>query len=160
MQEEEKDVIVHQLSTSRGVKKSLKSLPRGLMLKKSLKSLRRGIGKAANNIKHYYKTTADSIPEWLTLYGDDERPNTEKSLVTLPIIPEACDTKLHPISFTFSRFVLKAVPYLSFSLLSKLVLFKPKKITTLEIVKTVKTLNLAKERILPNLTKKRILPKK
>ena len=155
MQEEEKDAIVHQLSTSIGVKKSLKSLPRGLMLKKSLKSLPRGIGKVANNIKHYYKTTADSIREWLTLYGDNEKPNTEKSLVTLPIIPEACDTKPHPISFTFSRFDLKAVPYFSFSLLSKLVLFKPKKkIITLfeevmEIMKTVKTLNLPKERILP-----------
>ena len=77
MQEEEKDAIVHQLSTSRGVKKSLKSLPRGLKLKKSLKSPR-GVGKAANNIKNYYKTTSDSIPECLTLYGDDEKPNTEK----------------------------------------------------------------------------------
>ena len=37
----------------------------------------RGVRKAANNIKHY-KTTADSVPEWLTLYGDDEGPNTEK----------------------------------------------------------------------------------
>ena len=65
MQEEEKDTIVHQLSTSRGVKKSLKFLPKG-------------VGKAANNIKHDYKTTLDSIPEWLTLYGDDGGPNTEK----------------------------------------------------------------------------------
>ena len=63
-QEEEKDTIVNQLSTPRGVKKSLKSLPRG-------------VGKAANSIKHC-KTTADSVPEWLTLYGDDEGPNTEK----------------------------------------------------------------------------------
>ena len=30
-----------------------------------------------NSIKHC-KTTADSVPEWLTLYGDDEGPNTEK----------------------------------------------------------------------------------
>ena len=37
VQEEEKDTIVHHLSTPRGVKKSLKSLPKGL--KKSLKSL-------------------------------------------------------------------------------------------------------------------------
>ena len=59
----------------RGVKKSLKLLPKGL--KKSLKSLPRRVRKAANNIKHY-KTTADSVPEWLTLYGDDEGPNTEK----------------------------------------------------------------------------------
>ena len=73
MQEEEKDTIVHHLSTPRGVKKSLKSLPRGL--KKSLKSLPKGFRKAANNIQHY-KTTADSVPEWLTLYGDDEGPNT------------------------------------------------------------------------------------
>ena len=73
--EEEKDTIVHHLSTPRGVKKSLKPLPKGL--KKSLKSLPRGVRKAANNIKHY-KTTADSVPEWLTLYGDDEGPNTEK----------------------------------------------------------------------------------
>ena len=65
--EEEKDTIVHHLSTPRGVKKCLKPLPKGL--KKSRK--------AANNIKHY-KTTADSVPEWLTLYGDDEGPNTEK----------------------------------------------------------------------------------
>ena len=64
MQEEEKDRIVHQLSAPRGVKKSLKSLPRG-------------VGKAANSIKHC-KTTADSVPEWLTLYDDDEGPNTEK----------------------------------------------------------------------------------
>ena len=64
VQEEEKDTIVHHLSTPRGVKKSLKSLPKG-------------VRKAANNIKHY-KTTADSVPEWLTLYGDDEVPNTEK----------------------------------------------------------------------------------
>ena len=62
--EEEKDTIVHHLSTPRGLKKSLKSLPRG-------------VRKAANNIKHY-KTTADSAPEWLTLYGDDEGSNTEK----------------------------------------------------------------------------------
>ena len=47
-------------------------------LKKSLKSLPRGVRKAAgNNIKHY-KSTADSVPEWLTLYGDDEGSNTEK----------------------------------------------------------------------------------
>ena len=37
----------------------------------------KGVRKAANNIKDY-KTTADSVPEWLTLYGDDEGPNTEK----------------------------------------------------------------------------------
>ena len=73
--EEEKDTIVHHLSTPRGVKKSLKSLPKEL--KKSMKSLPRGVRKAANNIKHY-KTTADSFPEWLTLYGDDEGPNTKK----------------------------------------------------------------------------------
>ena len=53
----------------------MKSLPRGL--KKSLKSLPKGVRKAANNIKHY-KTTADSVPEWFTLYGDDEGPNTAK----------------------------------------------------------------------------------
>ena len=64
VQEEGKDRIFHPLSTPRGVKKSLKSLPRG-------------IGKAANNIKHC-KTTADSVPKWLTLYEDDEGPNTEK----------------------------------------------------------------------------------
>ena len=64
VQEEEKDTIVHQLSTSRGVKKSLKSLPRG-------------VGKAINSIKHC-KTTAGLVPEWFTLYGDDEGPNTEK----------------------------------------------------------------------------------
>ena len=56
VQEEEKDTIVHHLSTPRGVKKSLKPLPRGL--KKSLKSLPKGVRKAANNIKHC-KTTAD-----------------------------------------------------------------------------------------------------
>ena len=64
VQEEIKDIIVHQFSTPRGVKKSLKSLPKG-------------VRKAANNIKHY-KTTADSVPEWLTLYGNDEGPNTKK----------------------------------------------------------------------------------
>ena len=73
--EEEKDTIAHHLSTPRGVKKSLKSLPKGL--KKSLKSLPKGFRKAANNIKHC-KTTADSVPEWLTFYGDDEGSNTEK----------------------------------------------------------------------------------
>ena len=61
VQEEENDTIVHQLSTSRGVKISLISLIR--KIKKSLKSLpTRGIRKTANNIKHY-KTTADSISE-------------------------------------------------------------------------------------------------
>ena len=75
VQEEEKDTIVHHLSTRRGVKSSLKPLPRGL--KKSLKSLPKGVRKAANNIKHC-KTTADSVPEWLTLYGNNEGPNTEK----------------------------------------------------------------------------------
>ena len=84
--EEEKDSIVHHLSKPRGVKKSLKSLPREVKkslkplpreVKKSLKPLPRGIRKAANNIKHY-KTTADSVPEWLTLYGDDEGPNMTK----------------------------------------------------------------------------------
>ena len=64
-QDEIKDTIVHQLSAPRGVKKSLKCLPRG-------------VGKAANSIKHC-KTTADSVPEWLTLYEDDERPNTERA---------------------------------------------------------------------------------
>ena len=73
--EEEKDTIVHHLSTPRGVKKSLKPLPREV--KNSLKPLPRGVRKAANNIKHY-KTTADSVPEWLTLYGGDEGPSTEK----------------------------------------------------------------------------------
>ena len=58
VQEEEKDTIVHHLSTPRGVKKSLKPLPRGL--KKSLKSLPKGVRKAASNIKHC-KTTADSF---------------------------------------------------------------------------------------------------
>ena len=86
MQEEEKDTIVHQLSTPRGVKKSLKSLPRGVKkslkslprgVKKSLKSLPRGVGKAANSIKHC-KTTVDSVPEWRTLYEDDEGQKTEK----------------------------------------------------------------------------------
>ena len=76
VQEEEKDTIFQQFSTSRGVKKSLKSLPRGV--NKSLRSLpSRGVRKETNNIKHY-KTTADSIPEWLTLRGDDVGPNTEK----------------------------------------------------------------------------------
>ena len=76
MHEEEKATIAHHLSKPRGrVKKSLKSLPREV--KKSLKSLPRGVRKAANSIKHY-KTTADSVPEWLTLYGDDEGPNTAK----------------------------------------------------------------------------------
>ena len=75
VQEEEKStIIVHHLSTPRGVKKSLKYQPRGV--KKSLKSLPRGVRKATNNIK--LKTTADSVPEWLTLYGDDEGSNTEK----------------------------------------------------------------------------------
>jgi len=45
VQDDIKDTIVHQLSTPRGVKKSLRSLPRG-------------VGKAANSIEHY-KTTAD-----------------------------------------------------------------------------------------------------
>ena len=75
VQEEEKDTIVHHLSTPRGVNKSLKSLPR--KVKKSLKSLPKGVRKAANNIKHY-KTTTDSVPEWSTLYGDDEASNREK----------------------------------------------------------------------------------
>ena len=75
VQEEEKDTTVHHLSTPRAVKKSLKPLPRGL--KKSLESLPKGVRKAVNNIKHC-KTTADSVPEWLTLYGGDEGPNTEK----------------------------------------------------------------------------------
>jgi len=70
--DEIKDTIVHQLSAPRGVKKSL---PRSV--KTSLKSLSRGVGKAANGIKHC-KKTADSVPEWLTLCRDDERPNTEK----------------------------------------------------------------------------------
>ena len=56
--------VQEEIKTPRGVKKSLKSLPKG-------------VRKAANNIKHY-KTTADSVPEWLTLYGNDEGPNTEK----------------------------------------------------------------------------------
>ena len=73
--EEEKNSIVHHLSKPRGVKKSLKSLPREV--KKSLKPPPRSVRKAVNNIKHY-KTTADSVPEWLTLYGDDEGPNTAK----------------------------------------------------------------------------------
>ena len=58
VQEEEKDTIVHQLSTLRGKKKLLKYLPRG-------------VRKAANNIRHY-KTKSESIPEWLTLYGGDD----------------------------------------------------------------------------------------
>ena len=69
-------IIVHHLSQPRGrVKKSLKCLPREV--KKSLKPLPRGVRKADNNIKHY-KTTADSVLEWLTLYGDDEGTNTAK----------------------------------------------------------------------------------
>ena len=73
--EEEKDTIVHHLSKPRGVKKCLKSLSREV--KKSLKPLSKGVRKVANNIKHY-KTTADLVPEWLTLYEDDEGPNTAK----------------------------------------------------------------------------------
>ena len=74
--EEGKDTIVHHLSKPRGrVKKSPKCLPREV--KKSLKPLPRGVRKAANSIKHY-KTTADSVPEWLTFYGDDEGANTAK----------------------------------------------------------------------------------
>ena len=45
VQGEEKDTIVHQLSTPRGVKKSLKYLPRGV--KKSLKSLPRGVQRSS-----------------------------------------------------------------------------------------------------------------
>ena len=76
VQKEEKDTIVQQFSTSRGVKKSLRSLPRGV--NKTLRSLpARGVRKETNNIKTY-KTTADSIHGWLTLRGDDVGPNTEK----------------------------------------------------------------------------------
>jgi len=76
VQDEIKDTkIVHQISALRGVEKSLRSLPREV--KKSLKSLPSGDEKAANSIKHC-KTTADPVPEWLTLYEGDERPNTEK----------------------------------------------------------------------------------
>ena len=49
----------------------------------------------------------------------------EESLVTPAA--EACYTKPHPISFTFSLLGLKAALHLPSSLLSKLVLFKPKK---------------------------------
>ena len=73
--EERNDRIVHHLSKPSGVKKSLKSIPREV--KKSLKPLPGRVTKAANNIKHY-KKTADSVPEWLTLYGDDEGRNTAK----------------------------------------------------------------------------------
>ena len=73
---------IPEISTKRNYKKALKSLPRG-------------VRKAANNIKHH-KTTADSVPEWLTLYGDDEGP----------AVPVACHTKPRPISFTFSLLVL------------------------------------------------------
>ena len=52
-QQEEKDTVLYQISTPRKVKKSLKSLTRG-------------VGKAAKNIQHD-KRTADSLPEWLTL---------------------------------------------------------------------------------------------
>ena len=96
------------------------------------------------------------------MYGDDERSNTEKlNLVTPPAAPAACHTKPRPISFAFSLLVLKAAPHLPFSLLSMLVLFKPKKclgaaviITAffneaMDIMKTVKTLNLAEKLILP-----------
>ena len=48
VQEREKDTIIHQLSTPRGVKKSQKSLPWGV--KKSPRSLPRDVGKAANNL--------------------------------------------------------------------------------------------------------------
>ena len=74
VQEEEKDTIVHQLSTPRGIKKSLKSLPRG-------------VRKAANNIKHY-KTTADSVPEFPTLYGDDIKGRKQRRELSSP----ACGT--------------------------------------------------------------------
>ena len=115
VQEEEKGTVVHQLSTPREVKKSLKSLPRG-------------IGKVANNIKHY-KSTADSIPEWFTLYETMKGQTQKKSLVTPPAVPVACDTKPCPISFTFSLLVLKVVLHLPFSVLSKLVLFKQNKMS-------------------------------
>ena len=85
VQEEEKDTIVHQLSTPTGVKKSLKYLPRGV--KKSLKSLLRGVRKAVNNIKHY-KTTADSVPEFPTLYGDDIKGRKRRRELSSP----ACGT--------------------------------------------------------------------
>ena len=62
VEEEEKDTIVHHLSRPRGVKKSLKFLPRG-GLKKSLKSLPKGVRKAANNIKHC-KPTAKWVNYW------------------------------------------------------------------------------------------------
>ena len=52
-QQEGKDTVLYQISTPR-------------KLKKSLKSLTRGIGKAAKNIQHYNRA-ADSVPEWLTL---------------------------------------------------------------------------------------------
>ena len=52
-QQEEKDTVLYQISTPRKVKKSLKSLTRG-------------IGKPAK-IFSSYKRTADSVPEWLTL---------------------------------------------------------------------------------------------
>ena len=81
VQEEEKDTIVHHLSTPRGLKKFLKSLPRGL--KKSLKSLPKGVRKAANNIKHC-KTTADSVPEWLTFGMETMKGRTQRRELSSP----------------------------------------------------------------------------
>ena len=85
VQEEEKDTIVHHLSTRRGVKSSLKPLPRGL--KKSLKSLPKGVRKAANNIKHC-KTTADSVPEWPSLCMETMKGRTQRRELSNP----ACST--------------------------------------------------------------------
>ena len=90
-------------------------------------------------------------------------------------VPVACHTKPRPIRLTFPLLVLKAALHLPFSLLSKLMLFNPKRKTkclgatviitaffneVMEIKKRVKTLNLAKKRILHDLAKKRILSKR
>ena len=124
VQDEIKDTIV-QLSVLRWVKKSLKSLSRSV--KKSLKSPPRGVGKAANILKPC-KTTADSVPEWLAIWRRLTAEHWEKSLVTQFAVSVACHTKPHPTSFAVSLPVLNAALHSPYSLLSKLVLYKPKEI--------------------------------
>ena len=113
-----KGLIVHQLSTPRRVKEITEISTKRSKEITEISTKRRW--KSSQNIKHC-KTTVGSVFVWTE--------HRQESLVTcLQYRAGACHTNPHSISFTFPLLVLKAALHLPFSLLTKLMLFKPKNV--------------------------------
>ena len=161
VQEEIKDTIVHQLSTPRREKKSLKSLPKGVV-------------KAANSIKHY-KTTAYLVPEWHgSLCMETMKDRTQRRELSNPaynfssLSHSIASHKLHTFTACFKgdaplavQFAVKARAAQIKKWLGATIILTTFFNGVMEIskmAKKVKTLNLAKKQILPKKVREHVNP--